>query len=273
MTYSAPPSEMMRFGYTSLRMQAEGAKRSAAGPALPIRVRRPDASPSSSASDMVLADGVLDTGATVSLVPPWSLRRLGIAADEGSRQSVLGAGGPFPAYAAKIGLEVGHCKGWLDIGIVGALVPDTKWSADPKYHFPLLLGRRGFFQVWHAHKRVPRGGMAPQDRRLAARPRSWQGGRARNGALAAAGSGGRVRLRPAAALPGCARRRGVSAPGSARAPSSRFRAAAAGHGRPQAPGRADPSRLRPPSPGVRPARAATAPARTRIRRCSRRRAS
>ena len=145
MTYNAPPSEMRRFGYISMQAPAEDGKRCATGPALPIRVRPPGTSPSSPSIHMVRADGVLDTGATVSSVPLWSLRRLGITTDEGSRQMVLGAGGPFPAYVVKIGLEFRHCKRWLDIGDVSAFAPDTKWSADPKYQIPFLLGRRGFF--------------------------------------------------------------------------------------------------------------------------------
>ena len=145
MTYSAPPSEMRRFGYISVGAPTEGRKRSAIGPALPIRVRPPGTAPSSPDIRAVRADGVLDTGATVSFVPLWSLRRLGITADKGSRQMVLGAGGPFPAYVAKIGLEFRHRNRWLDIGVVSALAPDTKWSADPKFQIPFLLGRRGFF--------------------------------------------------------------------------------------------------------------------------------
>ena len=145
MTYSAPPSEMKRFDYTGVQVPTEGKKRSAIGPALPIRVRRPDASPSSPGIHAVRADGVLDTGATVSFVPLWSLEQMDITADKGSRRMVLGAGGPFPAYVAKIGLEIEHDEEWLDIGVVSALVPDTKWSADPKFHIPFLLGRRGFF--------------------------------------------------------------------------------------------------------------------------------
>ena len=65
---------------------------------------------------------------------------MGITADKGSWQMVLGAGGPFPAYVVKIGLEIEHDEEWLDIGVVSALVPDTKWSADPKFQIPFLSG-------------------------------------------------------------------------------------------------------------------------------------
>lgn len=88
---------------------------------------------------------MLDTGASASSVPLWSLDQMGITADKKSRQMVFGAGGPFPAYVAKIGLEIEHDEKWLDIGVVSALVPDTKWSADPRYQLPFLLGRCGFF--------------------------------------------------------------------------------------------------------------------------------
>lgn len=145
MTYNAPPSEMKRVEYISARVPGEAGKSSGTVPALPIRVRPPDASPSSSSNRTVRAEGLLDTGASVSSVPLWSLEQMGITADKGSRQMVFGAGGPFPAYVVKMGLEIEHNEEWLDTGIVSALAPDTKWSADPKYQLPFLLGRRGFF--------------------------------------------------------------------------------------------------------------------------------
>ena len=94
---------------------------------------------------------MLDTGATVSSVPMWLLRRLGISVDEGSRLTVFGAGGDFDAHGVEIGAGIEHNRGWLDIGVVDALVPDTARSRDPKFRLPFLLGRRGFFDRFDAY--------------------------------------------------------------------------------------------------------------------------
>ena len=81
----------------------------------------------------------------MSSVPMWLLRRLGISVDEGSRLTVFGAGGDFDAHGVEIGAGIEHNRGWLDIGVVDALAPDTPQPRDPKFRLPILLGRRGFF--------------------------------------------------------------------------------------------------------------------------------
>ena len=53
--------------------------------------------------------------------------------------------GDFQAYGTRIGIEIEHDMGCLDICVVDALVPDTARSRDPDFHLPFLLGRRGFF--------------------------------------------------------------------------------------------------------------------------------
>ena len=145
MTYNAPPAEMKRFDYASVEVPGEAGSSPAPMPALPIRMRPFDTDPTDFVKRMVQADAMLDTGASVSSVPMWSLDRLGIAVDKKTRQPVFGPSGGYHAYDVKIGAEIEHSEGWLDIGAISVLVPDTEQSRDPAFHIPFLLGRRGFF--------------------------------------------------------------------------------------------------------------------------------
>ena len=114
-------------------------------PALFIRIRPLGVDLPCSDDLVVKATAVLDTGASVSSIPMWSLDQLGIAVDKGTRRMAFGVQGDFQAYGTRIGIEIEHDMGWLDIGVVDALVPDTARSRDPDFHLPFLLGRRGFF--------------------------------------------------------------------------------------------------------------------------------
>lgn len=145
MTYNVPPAELKRVEYTDMEVPAEGGPSRASSPALFIRIRPFNLGPADASNCMVQAIALLDTGASLSLVPMWSLDKMGIVADEGSRRAVFGPSDAFYAYRIKIGVEIEHDEGWLDIGVISAVVPDTKWSRDPRFHIPFLLGRRGFF--------------------------------------------------------------------------------------------------------------------------------
>ena len=145
MIHDVPPSELKRVGYASVDVPAEAGSSTADVPALYVRIRPPGIDLPHPSGRVVRATAVLDTGASVSSIPMWSLRRLGIAADKGAKQAAFGVQGDFQAYGVKIGVEIAHDNGWLDIGVVDALVPDTARSHDPDFHLPFLLGRRGFF--------------------------------------------------------------------------------------------------------------------------------
>ena len=145
MTYNAPPAEMKRFDYANVEVPGETGPSLVPVPALLIRMRPAGADPAGAGGRTVQAVAMLDTGASASTVPMWPLNRLGIAVDKGTRQAVLGPSGKFYAYEAKFGGEIEHDEGWLDVGVIDALTPDTEWSRDPKFGLPFLLGRRGFF--------------------------------------------------------------------------------------------------------------------------------
>ena len=113
-------------------------------PALLVRLRPAGRAPGLPEHDL-LVEGQLDTGAYVSAVHIWLLRRSGILIDESTRHMVYGASGPFWAYSAKIGIEIMCDRTWVDIGVANVLVPDTPWSRDPNIRRPILLGLGGFF--------------------------------------------------------------------------------------------------------------------------------
>ena len=145
MIHDIPPSELKRVGYASVDVPAEAGPPGADVPALFVRMRPPGVDLPRSDDCTVKAAAALDTGAGVSSIPMWPLRRLGIAADKGAEQAAFGAQGDLQAYGIKIGIEIAHDNGRLDIGVVDALVPDTARLRDPDFHLPFLLGRRGFF--------------------------------------------------------------------------------------------------------------------------------
>ena len=145
MTYNAPPAEMKRVGYSDMEVPAETGWSLANVPALFIRLRPFDVDPADVGKRAVRAKAMLDTGASVSSVPMWSLDRLGIAVDKESKHAVFGPSNSFHAYNIKIGVEIEHGEGWLDIGVISAVSPDTEQSRDPRFRIPFLLGRRGFF--------------------------------------------------------------------------------------------------------------------------------
>ena len=145
MTYNAPPAELKRFNYANVEVPGETGSSLAPMPAFLIRMHPAGVDPADAGDRIVQAVAMLDTGASASLVPMWSLDRLGTTVDNGTRQEVLGPSGYFHAYDVEFGAEIEHDEGWFDVGVMNALAPDTEWSRDPKFHFPFLLGRRGFF--------------------------------------------------------------------------------------------------------------------------------
>ena len=121
-----------------MEVLAEKGPSHAAMPVLFIRMRPFGIDPADAGGRTVRAKALLDTGASVSSVPMWSLDQMGIAADKGSRQEVFGPSSGFHAYDVKIGVEVEHNEGWLDIGAINVIVPDTEWSRDPRFRIPFL---------------------------------------------------------------------------------------------------------------------------------------
>ena len=87
---------------------------------------------------------MVDTGASVPVVPLWAVQDMGIAVHEKDRQPALGAGGGFASYMVRVGICVLIGDSWRDIGIVGALSPDTEPSRQRSARMPILLGRNGF---------------------------------------------------------------------------------------------------------------------------------
>ena len=145
------PSEMKRIAYADMPLPTVSGFRTAYMPALLIRARPFDAGLPCPDYRTIKTMAVLDTGATVSSAPMWMLEQMRIPVDEGSRRTVFGAGGDFDAYGTQIGIEIEHDGGWLDIGIIDALAPDTARSRDPEFNLPFLLGRRGFFDRFDAY--------------------------------------------------------------------------------------------------------------------------
>lgn len=145
MTYNVPLSELRRVGYTDMEVPGKIGSPRANLPALFIRMRPFDVNPAGASGRDVRTKALLDTGASVSLAPMWSIYQMGVTLDKGSRHEVFGPSGSFYVYDTEIGVEIDDNEGWLDIGVISAVVPDTEWSRDPKFRLPFLLGRQGFF--------------------------------------------------------------------------------------------------------------------------------
>ena len=88
---------------------------------------------------------MLDSGATVSVVPLWAIRDLGIPVRKESKCTMYSVSGSLNVYKVDIGIEMQYGNRWLDLGVIRAAAPDTEWSRDPKAHRPFLLGLNGFF--------------------------------------------------------------------------------------------------------------------------------
>lgn len=119
-------------------------------PALSIRARHSRDAQWDTGKIKIQADGLLDTGADMSVVPLWLLQHLGIVINEESRQIVYSVSGKLSAYSSEIGLEIRYGDRWLDMGVVKVFAPDTAWSRDPGAHRPFLLGLAGFFDRFAA---------------------------------------------------------------------------------------------------------------------------
>ena len=146
MTPGKPVVEWVPFDYRSVPLPTEDAEvRRVSRPAVFVRVRRHDQNPWVRTLPNVQLDGIVDSGADMSVVPLWELRHIGATFDEGSRRSVYGVAGNLHVYDAKIGLGIKRDRSWLDVGTVDVCAPDTKWSRDPSIAWPFVLGPGGFF--------------------------------------------------------------------------------------------------------------------------------
>ena len=88
---------------------------------------------------------MLDSGASMSVVPLWLIHKLGIPVREESKRVMYSVSGILEAYEVDIGIDMQYGSRWLDLGTVKAVAPDTAWSRDPEAHRPFLLGLSGFF--------------------------------------------------------------------------------------------------------------------------------
>ena len=147
----ALPRGWTRVEYMNVHAPSAGRAKvaTAVAPAVMINVRNPGAVPGGR-EEVVRARGLLDTGASMSSMPMWAARRLGIALDEGSLQPAFNASGRFEAYRAKIDINAKLGDMWTSIGVVEALVPDTEPSRSPGSRVPFLLGRDSFFDKYSA---------------------------------------------------------------------------------------------------------------------------
>lgn len=97
----------------------------------------------------IRADGVIDTGASVSALPLWAVWHMGIVVGEESAKPAFSASGKFIAYSTRVGMEAMYDGNWVDIGVIDVLAPDTPLSRDPSANLPFLLGRNGFFNKFN----------------------------------------------------------------------------------------------------------------------------
>ena len=150
MTRQVPPSDgWFRNPYYVVDLSIPGAHISDKVPAALIRVRALGTPSLAGEGSKIKTYGVLDTGASGTVIPLWALRRLGIVADERSKFKMLGVSGWIGAYRVKIGLEVFHDGAWIDLGSMGAVSPDGETSRDSRGGLQILLGRRDFFKKFH----------------------------------------------------------------------------------------------------------------------------
>ena len=145
MTWRIPPSDGW-FGnpYRMVDLSTPDIRIFEEVPAALIRVRA-TGMPSASEGCEMKAHGVLDTGASRTLVPLWVLYKLGVAVDERSKFKVLSATGWTVVYRAEIELAIFHGGAWIDLGSTEVVSPDTEVSRDPEQGLPILLGRSSFF--------------------------------------------------------------------------------------------------------------------------------
>ena len=113
-------------------------------PAVQVMARNPAATAVQSAPSAARGAGPVDTGASVSAVPPWAARVPGIEAGGGGKQISPGEGGGFGSYRIKVDIRAEIGGRWMDIGVVGALSPDTEPSRRRDSRLPFLPGRDGF---------------------------------------------------------------------------------------------------------------------------------
>ena len=150
MTRQVPPSDgWFRNPYYAVDLSMPGAHISEKVPAALIRVRAPGTPSQASEESKIKAHGLLDTGASGTVVPLWALRRLGIVVDERSKFKMIGVSGWIGAYRVETGLEVFHDGAWIDLGSMGVVSPDGEASRDSRSGLPILLGRRDFFKKFH----------------------------------------------------------------------------------------------------------------------------
>ena len=141
----ASPPDWVRMGYGDLRPPGKKGKIDPiSAPVDHIMLRNPLEAAPPHATNTVRGPGLVDSGACVPAVPLWAVRKLGIAVDEKDRQPSFGAGSGFDTYRIRVGIHVLIGDTWLDIGVVGAMSPDTEPSRRRSSRLPLLLGRNGF---------------------------------------------------------------------------------------------------------------------------------
>lgn len=88
---------------------------------------------------------MLDSGASMSAVPLWLIRKLGIHVSKDSKRTMYSVSGSLEVYEVDVGMDMQYGRRWLDLGVIRAAAPDTEWSRDPKAHRLFLLGLGGFF--------------------------------------------------------------------------------------------------------------------------------
>lgn len=143
--FDASTQGWIRVGYTDMHPTTrDDGNPAVLVQAVPIIVRNPSAGTLSDASNIVRGKAIVDTGATRASVPLWAALDLGIVKEEDAKMSAFGVGGRLDGYRAEIGINAWIGNQWLDVGVVTALIPDTKRSRSPSAGQPFLLGRNGF---------------------------------------------------------------------------------------------------------------------------------
>ena len=159
MAYIGPPTAWMEFPYIPVLVPTKGGGLGWADrAAVKVRARRSDCAAHSTGAPVFQGSGILDSGASMSAVPLWLVRKLGIPVDEESKRTMYSASDRFEAFEVDIGMDMRYGGRWLDMGAIRVVVPDTARSRDQGFQCPILLGLDGFFDrfevyISHAKKR------------------------------------------------------------------------------------------------------------------------
>lgn len=144
----------MRFEHKAISVALGGRHAATASthvPAVAIRARAVGPQTQAGRRREITSIGIIDTGATMSMMPGWAANKLRLNLDEESKRRVLSVSDWFDAYQTVFGLEISNNGEWVEVGDINVVVPDTELSKDTVQRHPFLLGRGDFLEKFQMY--------------------------------------------------------------------------------------------------------------------------